>query len=277
MSEEEGGIRLALDVFVQLTVSVLIFLAVFSYIQSIYTDDTFEREYLAKDIALEVEAIQVPQGNSVVAYRKDTNNYDFFFRENKVEVFESIDGQEPSAYLKAVSGFSVYDDINFRDSEQSILGLGLKPTLLKTDNKISALLPGEQYSLELYSYGKTDTSKEPKDYIFFVDSGDEELTGSVSAAVESMNYLLETKFSYSKNNPSFLISKSKSENLIYAPKNPAKRKLAILIANRFIEKGQDFLILPSYDNIFRIEMKEGLEKELSQILKESFEEYYKNE
>ena len=91
-----------------------------------------------------------------------------------------------------------------------------------------------------------------------------------------MNALTGTKFYYSKNNPDFIISESNGGNLIYAPKDAAKRKLAEIIANKFIDNGQDFVILPSYDHVFRIEIDKRLEGELSKNLKESFDEYYKN-
>jgi hypothetical protein len=273
---DEGGMRLVMDFFVQLMISALIFLVVFAYIQAIYNDDYFEREYLAKDIAMEIDTLQIPQGNSVILYTKDTNDFDFFFRDSRVEVFEAVDQQEPAPYLKSISSFSLYNNIYFRYSEPENIGLKIKPVLLKTDNKMSALLPQEQYSLELYYINKLNTSGEPKNYIFFSDSKDENFTGYVKSAAENMNARFGAGFSYSENSYNFLISESDDNNVIYAPNAKEKRKLAIIIANRFIEGAQDCLILPSYDDKFRMKIKKGIGKDLPQLLKESFEEYYQN-
>jgi hypothetical protein len=273
---EDSGMRLMLDILVQIIISALIFFVVFAYIYAIYNDDYFEKEYLAKDIALEIEAIQVPQGNSVISYTKDTNDYDFFFRDNGVEVFEAVDQKEPAAYLKAISTFALYDNMHFRYSEPEIIGLKVKPVLLKTDNKISALLPGEDYSLGLYYINKFDISGEQKNHIFFSDSKDENFTGYVKAAAEAMNAGFGAGFSYSQTNYNFLISESEGSNIIYAPATKEKRKLAAIIANKLIEGAQDCLILPSYDDKFRMKIKKNAGKDLPQLLKDSFEEYYKN-
>lgn len=270
MTEEgETGTKMSLDVLIHLLIGVVIFFAIFTYVQNIYTDDSFERDYIAKDLALAVDALQVPQGNTVMFYAKDTDSYSFVFKDNRVQVFSMIDQPEPPAYLRGMSVFSVDRNFEFQDSELKTTGLAISPSIIKTDNMLYAAGPEEPYNLGLYSYEDVNTSREPKDLIF---TGKDNLF--VEALVRHLNSALGTVFLFSTNNPRFVILKSVDENIIYSPSDLKNRKLASLIANKFMEKGHDFVILPSKDIIFTIKVEEGIATKLQIVLEESFREFY---
>lgn len=272
----QTGINLALNVFIQLIIVISIFLAIFTYVQNIYTDDSFERSYIAKDIALALEAIQTPQGNTQLYYTKDTNSYTFLFEKDIIKVFNAVDQPQPPPFLIAASSFSVDESLGFKDSELKYTGAEVHPVLVKTNNQILAAMPGTDYNMKLYTSKKTDTSKEPKDLIFSTDSKDADFRRYVQAVVLNLNSALNTKFVFLEKSPDFIITDTPGLNIIYSPATKEKRKLANMIANRFLLQDYDIVILPSQNNVFVISIEEELQKTLQDILKDSFKEYYKD-
>jgi len=271
MTEEEG-MSMMLNVLIQIVIAALIFISIFIYIQNIYTNDSFEKRYLAKDLALAIEAIQTPQGNTVINYAKDTDSYSIVFKDNRVEVFSRQDQPEPPSFLRGISGFFTDNSFRFENTDLSYAGAGIQPILIKTDNELIAAIPGMQYSTELYNIRAVDTSKEQKNYTFSADP--EELEDYVKTTVSELNSQLEVSFTYYEENPDFIISESQEENIIYVPASKTKRKLASIIANKFIEQGKIVLILPSGNNRFTIKIEKGLTAQLSAVLRDSFKEYY---
>jgi hypothetical protein len=271
---EEGGITIVLQTIVQLVVIALVFLAIFAYIQNIYKDDYFEKSYLAKDLALTIEALQIPSGNAVLQYTKDTNSYTLRFKEGRVEVFSATDQTEPPDFLKGISSFSLDKGIILEDTEIRYAGVAVMPDIAKEDGRIKITPVGEQHNLKLYNKITVDTKNEKKDARFYTTESDAEYKRYAESIAANINAAAGTQFVYSQTNPDFIIKKSYDNNIIYTPATAQKRKLAAIIANKFLEKEIDILILPSTDNTFVIKIKDEQKETLSSILKDSFTEYY---
>lgn len=264
------AVKLMMNVFVQIVIVAFIFILLLLYMQNIYKDDTIEKNYIAKDLALSIEAVQAPQGNTQLIYAKDIDSYTILFKEGRVQVFDARDQPEPPAFLRGISSYSIDKDVEFEDIKLKYSEKGVQPVMVKTDNQILMNPIGEYGSLKLYSYEDIDTKQQPKNYKFYTNDFQE----YVEAQVDNLNSIPGTQFSFSSINPDFMISKSYDENIIYCPANKEKRKLASLIANDLIDHGTDVLILPSKNDVFTIRIQEESISKLSNALKESFKEYY---
>lgn len=267
----QEAINTVLNVFIQLVVVLLVFFGIFTYVQDTYTDDTFERTYIAKDIALALEAIQTGQGNSVLLYEKDTNSYTFNFAKDFMQIYNAVDNPNPSPYFRTTASYSVDRNFKFSNLTLDYMGIEIHPTLVKTNNKLNVFESTADYNLKLYSYKDVNTTGESKNYVFGTDSDDDRFEDYVRILVGQLGYQFTFSTAASAN---FIISKSSEDNIIFAPATKEKRKLASIIANKLIEQEEDCVILPSKNNIFTIKIKEGNEAKLTSILKKSFEEYY---
>lgn len=270
MTDQNMAVKMMMNVLIDVVIVTFIFIAILAYIQNIYNDDTIEKNYIARDLALSIESIQVPQGNTQLTYAKDTNSYTIFLKEGKAQVFDTRDQPEPPTFLRGISSYSIDSDVEFEDMELNYAGAELHPLLVKTDNRILISPINEKSSVKLYGYEDVYTKQQSKYYKFYST----DLEQYTKAQVQNINSLLGTQFIYSPANPDFVISKSIGENMIYCPASKEKRKLASLIANRFIEDGTDFLIMPPGNNVFTIKIQEKLTSKLSTVLEKSFWEYY---
>jgi len=66
-----------------------VFLVMFNWVGKIGETTTFQKEFLAKDIALLIDSLYTVPGQAVVYYSKKTFNFTIEISENKVEVYEN--------------------------------------------------------------------------------------------------------------------------------------------------------------------------------------------
>ncbi|MBW2992409.1 hypothetical protein KY345_04295 [Candidatus Woesearchaeota archaeon] len=255
---EAPGTRLVLNVFIQIIISATILIALYGYVQAISSDDSFEKTYLARDLAITLEAIQTAQGNTAIHYLKDTDYYTLKFTKDRLEVFSQTDQPEPPAYLRGISTFEIDPNLEFQNI--TIRSYETYPTFTKTNNKLQILDPILPYNLELYGYENIDTKNE-------------KLTiAAEESDIEDIIKITIPELEYNAVNPDILIKKTE-QNTIYSPMTKERRKLASIIANRMIERGYQVVILPTKTQAMRIEAEAGIIPRLSDILKESLEEY----
>lgn len=271
---EEEGITITMAILVQLIIAALILLAIFAYIQNIYTDESYEKNYLAKDMALIIESLQVPQGNTALQYSKYTDSYTMTFRDGRAEVFSSIEGAEPLSFLRGIAGFSVDKNFIFEETELKYAGIEIHPQLVRQGNEIKINQQVTENNLNLYHIITADTSGERKDYKFYTTEQEPEYKQYVQALPDNINAAAQTNFAYSQTNPDFIISRSDGGNIIYAPADSKKRKLAEMIANSLIKQKADAVILPSQSVSFVIKIDDSQKENLLTALKEAFKEYY---
>lgn len=271
---EESGISLVMQVLVQLIVAAFILLAIFAYIQNIYTDESYEKNYLAKDMALIIESLQIPQGNTALQYSKYTDSYTMIFKDGRAEVFSSTDGTEPMAFLKGIAGFSIDKNFIFEGAELKYAEIGIQPQLVRQGNEIKINQQATENNLNLYTITSVNTSGERKDYKFYTTEQELEFKQYVQALPDNINAAAGTQFTYSQTSPDFIISKSDEGNIIYTPVDSKKRKLAEMIANNLIKQKADAVILPSQGSSFVIKIDDSQKENLLTALKEAFKEYY---
>ena len=281
MTEEEG-VRTIWDKLIQLIIIATIFGLLLAFLNSIYTDDTFEKRYTAKDLALALEAIQIPQGNTALVYQKDTDRYTLMFEQGRVQVFKITDQPEPPIFLRGISYFSTDKNIIFRNTTLTPTNYlnyleKTQPLLIKTGNNLEAADQSTEYNLKLYYIKETSTVKEQKDLKFSTNSPDQQFQSFVQIMLNEINAAAGAQLSYSETEADIMITKTSQTNIIYAPQTEEKRKLANIIANKFIEQGTDIVILPSKNEVFTIQISEEAIPKLSGNLKEAFEEYYETE
>ena len=65
-----------------------VFLPVFAFISALTTSDYFEKNYLALDLALVTDTVLASPNSLVYNYVKDTKDYSFDIRENKIQVYK---------------------------------------------------------------------------------------------------------------------------------------------------------------------------------------------
>jgi len=272
--QNEEGIQGMLNQLVSLIIIVLIFAAILTFLAlRVYKDDSFEKNHIAKDMALALEAIQTGQGNTILSYTKYTDSYSFAFKQGIVQNYKTQEKKLPLDFMAVSSTFSIDQNIKFTEKEMNHTGTDIHPNLIKTGNNLYAETPDKEYNLNLHYYEDINTSTQPKTYTFSTDSKDEQFKEYVKTLTNQPGY----QFSYKEHTDTdFVITESK-ENIIYAPQTKEKRKLASIIANKLIEKGENAAILPSGNERFTIKIKKELASQLTSILQESFKQYYETQ
>ena len=103
------------------------------YVYSVYEDTHFEKQYLAVNLALALDAVQSVNGNLdvIIAPQKFTDKFSYLITKNKVEVFEKEDEPGSGRYY-----FALRKDLNFQQeilqkNEEQVL-----PRITKLGNNL---------------------------------------------------------------------------------------------------------------------------------------------
>ena len=87
----EAGVKLVYSFFYKLIILIVfVLLPAMALISLFGEDDSFEQNFIAKDMALIADSQQISSGNSVVFYKGKTNSFNFLFNESKIHVFKKI-------------------------------------------------------------------------------------------------------------------------------------------------------------------------------------------
>src|SRR3989338_3929843 len=89
--------KIVYQVMIQLIIVMFVFAILMSYVKSVEKDTLFEKDYLAKDMALIIDANYAAPGEIDYSYkntRVDIKKFNFEFKDQKLRVTESIKSQD---------------------------------------------------------------------------------------------------------------------------------------------------------------------------------------
>lgn len=154
MANKKRGIRifnnkrgleheLFFTVFEIILVAVIVF-ALLSFVNDVAKQTIFEKNYLARDLALLINTIYASPGEITYSYKENTNDFTFNFHDNKVEVYKDEESEQKIFYLfaqnkkipfggKTLRPKQKGTEIDFYKSEQS-LAVGKKEDMQKSSS-----------------------------------------------------------------------------------------------------------------------------------------------
>jgi len=89
--------KIVYQVMIQLIIVMFVFAILMSYVKSVEKDTLFEKDYLAKDMALIIDANYAAPGEIDYSYkntRVDIKKFNFEFKDQKLRVTESVKSQD---------------------------------------------------------------------------------------------------------------------------------------------------------------------------------------
>ncbi len=85
-----------------IVIFAFVFLPVYAFISALTTSEYFEKNYLALDLALVTDTVLASPNSLVYNYAKDTKDFSFDVRENKIQVYKKknniLEGNMAKAY-----------------------------------------------------------------------------------------------------------------------------------------------------------------------------------
>ena len=121
-----------LFLIIDITIILVVWLALFNYVRSVERDTLFDKIYLTKDIALLINTAYSSPGNLFYTYSSDELDlslFDFYFKDGFVTIKENPDGNELYFPYAADSSF---------ETELPNIVSPEKIEFAKTDNKLQA-------------------------------------------------------------------------------------------------------------------------------------------
>ena len=103
----------ALWFMIDLLLAIVIFLILASYVDRASEETTFEKNFLARDIALLIDALYASPGNVNLEYPQDTFWFTFEFNKNQVQVYDVTEIPTPTLIDRAVYPYIEDSNLEF--------------------------------------------------------------------------------------------------------------------------------------------------------------------
>jgi|GEM_PF-1980863 len=275
-------------------------LALFSYVNNLAKSTGFEKQILARDFALILDAVYAAPGNLEYAYQNNFSNFNFnmIFGDSLVQISEKDNTYMPA--FPYASSFNIYMPAYEANTKEKIV-------LFKSDNKIEI---NSEFNSDLFLCPYVNTTK--NDWKILLDTNfnynlinSEKLTGTPKDKREKITLTYSPDIQIINGIPiipeNYQIAKEKTQEVVSfymgktdANENPLKiyivvdsvaiaesRKLACIIINQFMQEAKTKFtsaeIIPVYETSDETDLKYILTKNRVQVFIEAGNTNYKYE